>query len=112
LATISVLEKKRLLFFDHALGFPIDDDATKAHFLDDNNIDDVEELKDDDKIIQLSLLNYFVTPFATYAFNVNSFNPSGITYVGFFQSSKTNLPRPPPPTFFSCHPGEMLRFPL
>jgi hypothetical protein len=52
LATISVLEKKRLLlFFDHPLGFPIDDDATKAHFLDDNNIDDVEELKDDDKII-------------------------------------------------------------
>jgi hypothetical protein len=49
------LEKKRLLFFDHPLGFPIDDDATKAHFLDDNNIDDVEELKDD-KIIQLSLL--------------------------------------------------------
>jgi|TARA_B100000497_G_C7547183_1_gene330897 hypothetical protein len=57
LATISVLEKKRLLFFDHPLGFPIDDDATKAHFLDDSNIDDVEELKDDDdKIIQLSLL--------------------------------------------------------
>ena len=72
------MEKKRLLFFD-PLGFRIDDDATKAHFLDDNTIDDVEELKDDDKIIQLSLLNYFVTPFATYAFNVNSFNPSGIT---------------------------------
>jgi len=50
LATISrVLEKKRLLFFDHPLGFPIDFDATKAHFLDDN-IDVVVELKDD-KII-------------------------------------------------------------